>query len=250
MRKNKSKNKRKKETKMSKLLLGLLLAATAITAATSAQKRETVYLTPENTFIFRGAVDSGSVANALEKLTILVNKRVDENETIYLVLDSPGGSIFAGEQFIQAVKMFKNVKTISIFAASMAHAIAQALPGERLVAENGTMMAHRARGGVSGQIGTGELESQLKYIKSVILFMEKRNANRMDLSIEEYQKRVKDEYWAFGKSAVEEGMADRVVNIECSKDLIKKKIKSQIRTLFGSATVSMSGCPLYPYPIR
>lgn len=203
-----------------------------------------VELTTTNTVVFSGEVSQQSVNKATEQLIDLVLKR-RFSSTIYLVLDSPGGSIDAGEQFIQFAKTIPNLETVTIFAASMASAISQALPGNRLITENGTQMFHRAKGGFQGQFESGEVESRLGYAKQIVFGLESRNAARMQMDILTYKAAIKDELWLYGKFAVDAKVADEVIDLKCSKQLIKQEVVSTI-SIMGMFEVDIvkSGCPL------
>lgn len=226
------------------MLKSLLLTASLLLAAPAYS--ENLNLTLANTVTLRGPIDDRSVVNLQLQVAALDDKR---RGPIYLVLDSPGGSIEAGETLISYLKTIPNLHTVTIFAASMASAIAQALPGKRYIVEDGTMMFHRASVQLGGQIEMGEVESRLAWIKSVVLRMEARNAKRMSMSLVDYKARVKDELWQTSEQAVAEKSADKVVNLVCSKELIKSGVKLDIQSIFGSYTVVFSQCPLMRFPV-
>lgn len=208
-----------------------------------------VMLNSDNTIILRGVVDNASVLETMLELAAKSVKRGSDNYTLYLVLDSPGGSIAAGMDLIRFAKSIKNLKTISIFAASMASAIVEALPGERLAVEDATLMFHRASGRFGGTFGEGEVESQLKYAKSLVTKLETVNASRMKLSLKTYRKMVKDELWLFGNDNLTNNTVDKIVNVECTKELTDKRIKSVVRVIIFDVDVEHSGCPLIREPI-
>ena len=206
------------------------------------QDEEVITLTSETVVNFRGPVNDQSVADVLSEL---LAKREDTNETIYLFINSPGGSIIDGIAFIRAAKRVPNVKTVTIFAASMAHAIAQQLPGERIILPTGIAMAHRAAGRFQGQFEQGELEQQLALWKKIVLDLELKNAKRLGISIQEYKAKVKDEWWSYGSSAVDEGVMDSVKEFRCTNELIKDV--QSVGGVFGSQEFSQ--CPLLTYPV-
>lgn len=226
------------------LLLTVLIPLSGITA-----ENKTITLHTYDTVVYRGEVTTESVTaisiDLLEKHVL----RGTKDYPIYLVIDSPGGTIYIGEQFIQLAKVIPNVKTVTIFAASMASAIVEGLPGERLIVENGILMFHRARGQFQGQFEEGELESELALWKKFVQNMEQRSANRMSMSLEDYKKKVKDEYWIQGADAVSSHGADSVVDIVCTKNLINARQTITQDTLFGTQTLNFSGCPLFRAPL-
>lgn len=211
---------------------------------------ETIRLTTKNAVILRGPITSESVLQTQKKLLELDRARGFFNRyEIYLVLDSPGGSIYDGLDLIETLKTLPNVSTISYFAASMAAFTVQAAPGRRLVKSNGIIMFHRASGGVQGTFETGELETQLEFHKKVVRSMERINATRMSITLEAYKASIVNERWVYGQDNVTEKSADSVVQVTCSEELLKKEDKIEVRTFFGNLTVKFSGCPELRSPI-
>lgn len=234
-------------------LIGALLALFVAKATAEPAQNETVVLTTYNTLTFRGEVNDLSVLDAQLKLTELVVRRGVKAYPIYLVLDSPGGSLDAGMTLIEFTKTVPNLKTISIFAASMASAIAEALPGERLALSSGTMMFHRAAGGFRGHFEVGEVESQLMFAKTIVIQMEVTNSSRMKMNLDVYKEIVHNELWLFGQNNINYRAADRLVDVVCTPTLIKKTETGTIEMLLslfggGSQQVEFSGCPLLRSP--
>lgn len=214
------------------------------TQASQAAKNRQVLLTPKNVVNFRGPVNTGSVLTAQLRIAFKAAK-LEKGEKLYLVIDSPGGSIDAGEDLIQFIKNYPNVQVVCMFCASMAHAILQAVDNKRLIVDNSLLMAHRARiGGIGGQIEEGEVESRLAMIKAIVRKMEKRNAARIGIPLKEYKDKVKDEWWLTSLDAIRQNHADEVVDLKCSKKLMKTGEKFSIRTFGGVRTFLLSACPL------
>lgn len=239
-----------------KVIVSTLVALTLLSMnvnssqkATNLEKSE-VLLTEQNTVNLRGVIDSQSTTRVMLELARLDTLRGSKDYPIYLVLNSPGGSVQDGLTFIQYTKTIKNLKTITIFAASMASAIAQHLPAERLITENGTMMFHRARGGFEGQFNDGEVEQQLNFWKSIINDMEEKSASRMGMTLKEYKEKVRDEYWIYGKNNLEQNAADRLVTIKCSEKLLKEREIGEVQVFIFSAEAEFSKCPLIEAPLK
>lgn len=205
---------------------------------------KTIDLKPENTVVFREVVTPESALKIQVQLIDLILQRGSNNYPIYLVMDCPGGDVYFGEQFIQTVKMFKNVETVTIYAASMCSAIVQGLPGKRFVTENGVMMFHRASGTFQGSFETGEVETQLQLWKEIILQLETRTAQRIGMPIADLKAKMVNEWFVYGKNNITQKTADEVVDLVCSTKLIKKQEKLSIETFFGTQEITVSGCPL------
>jgi ATP-dependent protease ClpP protease subunit len=160
-------------------------------ASAQIPSREIVRLNSNNTVLLRGEITEASVLDVSLDLAKVVAKRGFKLHPIYLVIDSPGGEIDAGIAFVEFAKIVPNLRTITIFAASMAAFTVEGLPGNRLITNNGVLMFHRARGQISGQIEVGELETRLAFTKKQILGMENVSAARLGLNIFQYKANVK-----------------------------------------------------------
>lgn len=209
-----------------------------------------IQLTTLNTVTFRGEVSAESVISVMVKLNELNEERGKKNYPIYLVLDSPGGSIMAGDMLVQYLRTLQNVHTISIFAASMAAGIVEANPGIRYIVNSGLLMFHRASGQFEGQFNTGELESQLKVFSAYVTLMEQDNADRIGITLQEYKQRIMNEWWMLGQEAVQSKAADFVVQLRCTKQLIDKQETIVQEGFFSSAKLTFSECPLFRAPVK
>lgn len=227
---------------MKKVLLTILLLSSFANAAD-------INLTTSNTVVIRTVIDADSTTKAQLHLQELVKARGNSNSTIYLVLDCPGGGIIEGDAFIQYAKTIPNLETITVFAASMCSSIVEQLPGKRHITQNGVLMFHRAHAGIEGYLNEGELEEQVRFIKSIVTQMEQLNANRLKISLEQYRQRVYTEWWLYGSDALQSKAADDVVDIKCNQKLIDSRVTEEVRTMFGNLKLDYSGCPLFRAPI-
>lgn len=221
------------------IYLTLLISSLASGAETS------ITLNEDNHVLLRNEINDITITKLEEQLTSKVILRGTKNYTIYLVLDSPGGSISSGLDFIEFAKTIPNLETITLFSASMASGIVEALPGKRNILESGILMFHRAAGSVAGQFESGELESRLMFYKRLVRAMEVKNADRMGMSLEKYKAAVKDEFWILGSEAVALKAADTQVAIVCTKELITQKSTEAFNVLgLFTVKVQFSKCPL------
>lgn len=220
-----------------KLFLSILLLCSSVFA-------KNIELTVDNHVSLRNEVTNESVSKLQLELSKKVLKRGLKTYPIYLVLDSPGGSISAGLDFIEFAKNIPNIETVTLFSASMASAIVEALPGKRNIIQTGVLMFHRARGGVEGQFESGELESRLEFYKKLVRVMEKTNADRLGISLESYKSKVINELWILGQDAIKEKAADEVVSISCTSALIESKLIESFSFMGMDIDVQFSGCPL------
>lgn len=206
---------------------------------------EVIELTTENSVVMDQEFNDGSVADVMRAFQVIAEKAKGDKKVVYLVLNSPGGSVDSGMALITFIKGLSNldVKTISIFSASMSFQTAQNL-GERLVLPNATVMSHRAKFGLQGE-APGEMITKLNFIMSMLDGLDQQAADRMGLTFEAYRALIADEYWVYGPKAVSEKAADRMVLAKCGKDLVGNKF-ILVNTMFGDFNVEVSKCPLIP----
>lgn len=214
----------------------------------SSASAKRLVLEEANSVSFRGPVTEESVDRVLEEL-MAKSRTLKAGTPIYLVLDTPGGSVIAGMRLIDSIKALpRRVITVTLFAASMGFNMVQALD-ERLITPTGTLMSHRASvGGMSGQVN-GELEVRVRNVKRAVDFLDFVAAKRMGIGLEEYRAAVLNEMWVFGFDSLERKVADSVVLVACGESLSGKK-SIKVATLFGRATVEFSACPLIRAPLE
>jgi ATP-dependent protease ClpP protease subunit len=202
-------------------------------------------ITTSNAVIINESISGASVTRAIQELATLDYERIDKTDKIYIVLNSPGGSIMAGNKLINFANTIENVHTICMFCASMAHAISQGVKGTRYATIDNIMMAHRAKGTFSGQFEDGEVESQLALFKAIVRSMEVRNSDRIGITLKDYKSKVRNEWWTYGGESLKLNIVDETIRLKCSQGLIDKKIKSIRMTMFGPMEgPARSACPL------
>lgn len=208
---------------------------------------KTITLESKNTVVFRGPVTDKSASDTQRKILKLSHK-LSKSTPIYLILNTPGGSVGAGLDLIDFMRAIpQKVHTITLFAASMGFQIAQNMD-IRYITPNGTLMSHRARlSGLGGQLD-GELESRYQMIKRKVDYLDAIAAKRMKISVKNYKNLVLNEYWVHGFDSVYEDAADEMVNVTCGTSLVGTN-KQNFQTFFGTAVVEFSNCPLIQAPI-
>lgn len=234
---------------MKKLLMLLVAVPLLVSCVTLTVQAKEILLRPENTVNLRGEVTRRSANEWQNKLFKLVQQRGSKTYPIYLVLDTPGGDVEAGLEFIEFASTMPNVETITLKAASMGSGIVEHMPGPRHITAGGTLMFHRARVTLSGQVADGELESRLKYVKDMVNVMESKNATRMSISLDSYKEAVKDELWLVGQGAVDKKAADDIVTLKCSLELLTAVEVSQTQVFMFIVNSKVSACPIMRGPL-
>jgi ATP-dependent protease ClpP protease subunit len=228
-------------------MLKFLLTLSLLSGAVFAKPVE-ITLTERNSVVFNQAFSGDYVAKKQLEI-ISKNNLIPRNDPLYIVMDTPGGSVTAGLAFIDTVRSLKRpVHTITLFAASMGYQVVQEL-GTRFITPSGTLMSHRgAVSGMSGQV-PGELNSRLNYIMSLLDDMNRKAAQRVKMDLRDYKDAIINELWIYGHHAVATKHADAIADVKCDKKLSEGTNVQEFVTIFGNFKVTYSNCPLISGPI-
>jgi ATP-dependent protease ClpP protease subunit len=246
--------------KIKKLTLGLFAAlALAMVPASVLSKstdKDTVTLSENNLILLNEVVDGESVGKAISRAKELKAKLSNKFGChIRLVLSTPGGSIQAGLELVEALEGIGcKVDTITQFAASMGFQIAQNL-GKRQILQNGVLMSHRASGGFEGEFGgkfPSQIDSRYALWKARLDEMDRKTVSRTGgkQTLESYQDAYDDELWLTGAQSVEQGYADEVVKVTCDSSL--EGVTTHQLMFMGIIPVKydLDKCPLNTAPMN
>lgn len=226
-----------------KFIVALLFAVIASSAISAPLKKEEILLTKNNTVNLRGPVTSQSANEVIADLTAL--DKLPEDGPIFLVLNTPGGSILAGLELIQYMNTLRRpVSVVANFAASMGFHILQHSK-TRFVTEFATIMSHRARGSFSGEI-PHQINSRLKHIIDLVGKMDDHVISRTNgkYNRSSYMELIRDEYWGVGANSINDRFADKVAVLKCDGELKEIKEKKTVQVFMFLVEVEVSKCPL------
>lgn len=166
-------------------------------------KSRVLYLNDEVTY-----ESSQRVANGIKKLQ-------DSQEPIYLLINSPGGSVLDGATVISEMEASKApVYTVCTgLCASMA-AMIHSYGVKRYALDRAILMYHPASGGAQGQI-----PNMLSQITTITRYVDKMVANvvsRSKISKEDYDRLVAYELWIDSEDSLQRGLIDSIVHLDSS----------------------------------
>jgi len=244
------------------LILGVLLAMIPVSSLSSSAKTadgpEVVVLTSQNTIILNSEVNGESVSKVIsqaKKLDLALSglkERASGKKPLYLFLNSPGGSIQAGLELIEAMQgLDRKVNTITLFAASMGFQIAQNLD-ERLILKNGVLMSHHAAGEFQGQFGgvsPSQVDSRYQLWLDRVRELDEQTVKRTNgkQTYKSYTEAYDHEMWMTGAKSVAGGYADRIVTVKCDSSL--SGVSAHSATFMGlPVQYELDNCPINTSP--
>lgn len=206
---------------------------------------ETLVLSQKNTVSLNDSVSDKSMSDLMLLLAKL-DENLPDGEPIYLVINTPGGSVSSGLELVEFIKgLGRPVHTVTLFSASMGFQFVQAF-ADRYITESGMLMAHRATGQFVGQF-PGEVNSRLNVSLQRINRLDSKVAKRVKMSVKDYQALVANEYWCEGEECIKDGFADKMVTVSCDKSLTGYTARTEKHIMQGRSLVTkyyFSNCPL------
>ena len=202
---------------------------------------DNIKLTKNNFVGLREVVNQQSVGKVIEDLTSLGRKK-----DMMLLLDTPGGSVVDGNNLIDYLNYLNStgikINCVAKKAISMGFVILQQCPGERLALPSSVLMQHQMSTMMMGNILN--IEKDFNYSKKLYEKMLQKQSSRIGISSNEFLDKTRDDWWMDGETAKDNNVVDKLVNIGCSKDLVKQKIIISKDTLFGAIKKKVSKCPI------
>ena len=232
---------------MSSIKTGLIALITVliIIMAAKAFAEEPQYrsnMIPEDVILFRSDFSNKSVADFIQKVYL------HQGDTLAIWIDSPGGSVFALEEMVQAVKSTgKPVVCVASFAASAAFMAFESMCDVRAVQPSSKLMSHQAAYGLRGE--RNRLISFQGLIEAVLLRLDTLAANTLGITVDALRTKSADEWWMTGHEAVEQKAADSVELFLCSPEMLSKSYTEIVRVMMFSFEVEWSECPLITAPL-
>lgn len=200
----------------------------------------------ENNFItLRGTVDGDSVSRWIRDINLI------NSNDIYLYIKSPGGSVTQGMTFIEQINSLqkggKNIHCIADFAASMAFIIFQSCP-QRYIMSSSILMQHQMSLELKGNLQN--LQNYLVFIDEINSVAINNQASRINMKSIDFQNKVMNDWWVSGNFALENNLADEIVNVKCEKSLFNSIEEIDINTIFGKIVLEFYSCPIINNPVK
>ena len=156
-----------------------------------------------------------------------------------LFLDTPGGSVFAGQRMIQLVVQL-GLACVAARAHSMGFAILQHCAA-RWLTPGATLMQH----GVSVHHMDGDVRNvgaYLRMVETVENDLNTAQAKRLGVDVAWFRNQTRHEWWLTARQALQARAADQIVDLRCARALARQNITSADGKVW-------SACPLVTEPL-
>lgn len=170
---------------------------------------EDIEVNRRNAVLLNVGIDYRSVTATIAAL----RKLSPYAEAHYLLLDSPGGSVFDGAQLISYMEASPvPVHTVCVgFCASMAAHI-HAHGAKRYMTDRAILLYHPARGGVQGEFEN--IISQVNFIARYVGKLDAYIAQRSGMPLAEFKAKLRDELTLDSEDATDLKFNDAIVALD------------------------------------
>ena len=204
---------------------------------TNAEKLKNIQLHHDNFLVIKGPIDDTVASNFVYEL----NKKKNKNNT-YVYLDTPGGSVESGNVILDEIQKY-NLSCIAEKAYSMGFVLLQGCQ-KRYITKYAKVMQHQISYGIKNEIE--KINSYSKFINEIDEELNQMQANKIKIDYHDFKLKTFNEWWLFGKNIINENVADKIVNVLCTKDITEKNQTIE----YGSWSYIYSKCPLIKEPIE
>jgi ATP-dependent Clp protease protease subunit len=164
-------------------------------------------LTDEVVVLLNGPIGGNGLA-----IAATIRKASREDKPIWLLIDSPGGSVIVGAQILSAIESAGvQVNTVCLTLCASMAAIIHQYGTTRYMVDRSFLMFHEASGGVRGTVP--QMLSQLTSMTRYLSKMSKRIAERAGMSFEEFNGKLASELWLDAEEASSSGFNDKVAAV-------------------------------------
>ncbi len=184
-----------------------------------------------NSILLSGPIDDDSANKVILSIREL-NKH--SKSPIYLLMDSPGGSVLAGARIISEMQSSKSpVHTVCLQLCASMSAMILEYGEERYAVDRSIIMFHPAS---MASVNVGELDkivSRLAFVKRYVDKMDFFTATRSGMSYEDFKAKSSREYWLDAEDAYNSHLIDSIVkvdlatytsSVEPGQNLLREKI--------------------------
>jgi ATP-dependent Clp protease protease subunit len=179
-----------------------------VSIGTSASTVQTIDLTKSNNFVllYGPIYENGNqVAEAIKQASL-------KGEDVYLLIDSPGGSVITGGAIISAMEASPvPVHTVCLQLCASMGAMIHQYGAKRYTVNRSLLMFHDAAGGFQGPFQ--QVVSRVNMINRFVNKMFAHVAKRTGQQYKDFMLKIGPEIWIDGEDAVTQKYSDAMINV-------------------------------------
>lgn len=201
------------------VLMCLFTTSGCTTFAKTTKPSRKIHLEGRNTIVYAQGV---SIYEYDLVLHALMAKRLmlPEEETLYLVISSPGGYYHVARGMMFALNRLPNIALVCLNCHSAAGLIFMTSPHPRLVVEKSKLMMHEMYNAHATAKFMNNEDNRTDFSRSSDEF-DNLIATALKMDVEAYRVKVTNKSWTLqGKDIVKNHLADEVVTVGCD-DYVK-----------------------------
>tara|TARA_Y100000992_G_C21199947_1_gene459910 strand:- start:196 stop:879 length:684 start_codon:yes stop_codon:yes gene_type:complete len=192
---------------------------------------EVIELSTSNIVLVKNEINTETVSYAIEKIQESKNA-----SKLILFIDSYGGNVEDGLNLINEIQKH-NMTCIAQKAYSMAFAILQSCK-ERYIMQSSRLMQHQISFGIRDSFY--KISNYVSYIAQIENFLIELQSKKIRMDKKLFVEKTMNDWWLFGNNAIFNNVADKFVDVTCTKTLINKNFT---QTVDGRKFI-YSNCPL------
>lgn len=158
--------------------------------------------------VLKGEVGEETTTPLIKKITELDE---ENNKPIYLIINSPGGSVVDGFALANAMDSAKSsiICAVDTEAYSMA-AILVTFCDQAYIHRFATMMFHEASFGIRGSEST--VSTRIEFILNYLNELHVHVAKNLGITTKDYRAKIKKEWWMTATQAAKQGLVTGIIN--------------------------------------
>jgi ATP-dependent protease ClpP protease subunit len=222
----------------------IILLCMSVCVVNGNQDKKLIMLDETNVVTLRGKIDSDTTARFILDIMLI------DSPDIYIYLITPGGSVTHGHQIINVINALnqtgKKIYCVGDMVNSMGFSILQSCP-IRYIRTNSVLMQHQMSLGLDGPIE--QIRARLNFTEQIENTISSLQYERLGMGKIQFNNLINNDWWLYGENALHHNVADELVNVLCSKELLLSNHTKQVTTIMGSFSVTYSDCPIILDPI-
>lgn len=154
----------------------------------------------------------GPIRHNTKEVAMAIKQAAREGKRVWLLIDSPGGSVIAGAQIVTAIETAGvEVNTVCLSLCASMAAIIHQYGTNRYMVDRSFLMFHEASGGAEGTVP--QMLSQLTTMNRYINKMLAQIAKRAGMTFKEFDSKLAAELWLDAEESLQQKFSDGMLNV-------------------------------------